>query len=181
MTEKQKTELVQQAQNAFWVTLMNRIDPNNQHDLGGWASVSQMENDEHLERIAKDAIEDFLGVVQSPTVSKYVAALRLALAFVKDQRLALETEKGRYNHDGVVIAAELMEHAAAINAAYAADHGPFQSPGDRITGEAGFLAGYWYTVALLQVEGDWLKTETAWLDHAASILTDEIGSNTPSR
>ena len=74
-----------------------------------------------------------------------------------------------------------MEHATAIVDAYVADHGPFQSPGDRMTGEAGFLAGYWYTVALLQNQGDWLKTEKAWLDHAIGILTDEIGSNTLPR
>ena len=65
LTEQQRAELIQEAQTAFWAALMNRIDPSNQHDLGGWASVSQMENDEALARVAAEAIEDFLSVVDN--------------------------------------------------------------------------------------------------------------------
>lgn len=65
LTEQQRAELIEEAQTAFWAALMNRIDPSNQHDLGGWASVSQMGNDEALARVAAEAIEDFLSVVDN--------------------------------------------------------------------------------------------------------------------
>jgi hypothetical protein len=65
LTDKQKDDLAEKAANAFWLVLMDAVDAKNEHDLGGWASVSQGENSEHLERIAKEAVNDFLQVVEN--------------------------------------------------------------------------------------------------------------------
>ena len=63
LTERQKHELIQEAQDAFWLVIMNHIDPKDEHDLGGWASISQAHNDEVITQVAAEAIEDFIKVV----------------------------------------------------------------------------------------------------------------------
>ena len=110
----------------------------------------------------------------------YVAALRDALGYVYALRLDLEDQERLAGYDGVTIATDLISHATSIcdarNEVYGSCH-----PSDYLTGEAGFLAGYWQTTALLQsLGGTWIDAERAWLDHAAAILTDEISSNTPA-
>lgn len=109
----------------------------------------------------------------------YVSALRNALVYVTGLRLDLEDQERLAGYDGVTIAANLADHAVSICDAHRDVYGT--TPCDYLTGEAGFLAGYWQTTALLHsLGGTWLDREKAWLDHAIAMLTDEISGNTPA-
>lgn len=77
--------------------------------------------------------------------------------------------------DPVTFACEMSSHASAIIAA----ERKFYSDQTHIGGEAGFLAGYWLTSALLSEQGfSEVKLHRVWLQHADDWLTQEIADNT---
>lgn len=102
-------------------------------------------------------------------------ALRYALEAVRAFKARIKPNARTLpaDFDGVEVAGVMSDHAAGIIAAERAFYGN-QS---HISSEAGFLAGYWMTTALLMETMNEAKANRVWFCHAEDWLVDEIKSN----
>jgi hypothetical protein len=113
------------------------------------------------------------------TTDTITTALRSALDAIKATKASINRHRRNDRlpdgFDGVTFAEEMTAHASKI---IDAERAYFRST-THISAEAGFLAGYWLTIPLLQQGGmDEVRAHIAWLTHAEAWLTDEIKSNT---
>lgn len=113
-----------------------------------------------------------------PKSDPYTSALRDALAYVVAKEAILKEGGDALDaFDGVDVACELMQHAEAIAEGKALVYGKTGFRGDTLTSEAGFLAGYWQTTAMMQGDGDWYTINLRWFKHANAMLADELAWN----